>query len=334
MDSAAKAIVALGQRAYELHQQSGQFALERRRLNNAVQQLVALVKDGRQRLQAPDVAPLRHELVQATDLMGAMARDERRGWGGLGCCSRPVSVVKKAGYVAQCTELVGQLERRLAGLSQVLQSKAALKALYPRADEATAELWEEVRRDVPRDSVIRRCAAEGAELDKVWGIAGTCAHHCAANGKATTILALHAAGADVDAHNIDWEQWGDARAAKPTGGTPLHFAARNGDTAAAYTLIVQCGADPERRATGYGGGGAGLGGRWVAAADVARRHGHAPCAKLIDEAAQRAAARRRREEGAGGGGRGGAAAALRDAAGDIVRDGVLDAAGVEAPGAA
>lgn len=241
MESAASAVLAFGRKAYELHQKSGSYSVERMRLNTCVQQLVDLVRHGRQRLQPSDIAPLQHDLEQATRLMEVMARDERQSKFGLPFLSRPVGIIKKASYVDQCAELLLQLERRLATLSQVMQAKAALVHLYPRAEEATLELWREVRNPQPSESALRRYAADGADLNKLHGVVGTCLHHCASEDKANAIRALVELGADVNQRNKHYET------GKMTGPTPLHVAARNGHISATYALLVECGADRSLR---------------------------------------------------------------------------------------
>merc|ERR1712118_477574 len=106
-----------------------------------------------------------------------------------------------------------------AALSQVLQAKAALQQLYPRSEEATAELWQEVRSAYPSESTIRRCSAEGADLNRMHGAVGSCLHHCAAEDKVHALQVLVDLGADVNIRNKDYSS------GKMTGPTPLHVAA-------------------------------------------------------------------------------------------------------------
>lgn len=139
MESAASAVFSFGHKAHELHQMSGSYLVERTALNACVQQLVDLVRQGRQRLKPSDIAPLQHDLSQATRLMEVMAHDERQGNCGLPWLSRPVAIIKKAAYADQCAELLIQLELRLASLSHVMQAKVAVHQRYSRADEVMLE---------------------------------------------------------------------------------------------------------------------------------------------------------------------------------------------------
>merc|ERR1719158_2400646 len=98
-------------------------------------------------------------------------------------------------------------------------------------------MWAEIRKPRPSERILRQCAADGADLNRLHGADGSCLHHCAAEDKAEAARVLVELGAYVDLRNKD------RRTGKMVGPTALHMAARNGHMSTTYTLLVVCGAD-------------------------------------------------------------------------------------------